>query len=56
MLEHNAKDELVAWGWDPGVGRAPVPIPRAQFVESFRTWMDAGAPCPAEGARSAGRD
>ena len=48
MLEHNAKDALVGWGWEPGEGRAPVPIPRAEFVQSFRTWMDAGAPCPAK--------
>jgi hypothetical protein len=46
MLEHVAKDELVAWGWDPGVGRAPVPVPKAEVVAAFRTWMEAGAPCP----------
>jgi mono/diheme cytochrome c family protein len=46
MLEHVAKDDLVAWGWDPGVGRAPVPVPRAEVVAAFRTWMEAGAPCP----------
>ena len=47
MLEHVAHDKLVAWGWDPGVGRAPVPIPQAEVVQAFRTWMNAGAPCPA---------
>jgi hypothetical protein len=46
MLHHVAEDELVGWGWDPGVGRAPVPIPRAEVAAAFRTWMDAGAPCP----------
>lgn len=46
MLDHMAKDELVAWGWDPGLGRAPVPVPRAEVVAAFRTWMEAGAPCP----------
>jgi hypothetical protein len=46
MLEHLANDGLVAWGWDPGVGRAAVPVPRAELVAAFRTWMDAGAPCP----------
>jgi hypothetical protein len=55
MLEHNAHDKLVGWGWDPGEGRAPVPVPRAHFLESFRTWMDAGAPCPSHSGR-AGRD
>jgi hypothetical protein len=46
MAEHLANDGLVAWGWDPGVGRAAVPVPRADLVAAFRTWMDAGAPCP----------
>jgi len=46
MMEHVAKDELVAWGWDPGQGRAPVPVSRADTVAAFKTWMDAGAPCP----------
>jgi hypothetical protein len=47
MLGHVTHDELVGWGWDPGVGRAPVPVPRAELTAAFRTWMDAGAPCPA---------
>jgi hypothetical protein len=46
MLEHLVKDELVAWGWDPGVGRAPVPVAHSEVVAAFRRWMDAGAPCP----------
>lgn len=47
MLAHNRDDKLVAWGWDPGLGRTPVPIPRDQFVAAFKEWMDLGAPCPA---------
>jgi len=47
MLDHVTHDELVGWGWDPGSGRAPVPVPRAEVTAAFRTWMDAGAPCPA---------
>jgi hypothetical protein len=47
MLEHNRDDALVGWGWNPGVGRNPVPIPRENFVAAFKQWMDAGAPCPA---------
>jgi hypothetical protein len=46
MLDHVANDPLVGWGWDPGVGRAAVPVPRAEVSAAFRTWMDAGAPCP----------
>jgi hypothetical protein len=47
MLAHNRDDKLVAWGWDPGQGRAPVPVPRERFVAAFQEWMDLGAPCPA---------
>jgi hypothetical protein len=46
MLAHNRDDKLVAWGWNPGLGRNPVPVPREQFVAAFKTWMDLGAPCP----------
>ena len=46
MLAHNRDDKLVGWGWSPGLGRNPVPVPRDQFVAAFKTWMDLGAPCP----------
>jgi hypothetical protein len=46
LLEHVSNDKLVGWGWNPGAGRAAVPIPRDQFVAQFKRWMDAGAPCP----------
>ena len=46
LLEHVAHDKLVLWGWDPGVGRAPVSVPHDVFVASFKTWIDGGAPCP----------
>lgn len=45
MLEHVTGDALVLWGWEPGGQRAPVPVPHADFVAAFRTWMDGGAPC-----------
>ncbi len=47
MFEHVDKDKLVLWGWEPGTGRAPVDVKHADFTAAFRTWMDAGAPCPA---------
>jgi hypothetical protein len=47
MYVHNRDDALVGWGWNPGLGRNPVPIPRAQFAAAFKEWMDLGAPCPA---------
>jgi hypothetical protein len=57
LLEHVSHDKLVLWGWDPGVGRAPVAVPHAAFVASFKTWIAGGAPCPetAAPARAAGR-
>jgi hypothetical protein len=45
-LRAHAKDPLVTWGWDPGVGRAPVSIPYPTFVSAWETWLDAGMPCP----------
>ena len=53
LLAHVSHDKLVLWGWDPGVGRAPVPVPHGVFVAAFKTWLDAGAPCPAAGAKAA---
>jgi hypothetical protein len=47
LVKHVAEDELVGWGWDPGGERAPVSIPRAQFVAAFKDWVSAGMPCPA---------
>ena len=45
LLEHVSHDKLVLWGWQPGVGRAPVSTPHAEFVARFREWVEAGAPC-----------
>jgi hypothetical protein len=45
LLKHVADDELVGWGWHPGVGRAAVPISRDEFVAKFKIWAAAGAPC-----------
>jgi hypothetical protein len=45
-LRHHLDDELVLWGWEPGVGRAPVDIPHEQFVAAFERWAAAGGPCP----------
>lgn len=46
ILHHVAADELVLWGWDPGVGRTPVPISHEAFVSAMKTWIDAGCRCP----------
>ncbi len=52
MFEHINKDKLVLWGWHPGVGRAPVDVPHAEFAAAFKRWMDAGGPCPSQELRS----
>jgi hypothetical protein len=46
-LRQHLDTPLVAWGWEPGTGRAPVPTPRATFLEAWDTWARAGMPCPA---------
>lgn len=46
LIDHVTNDKLVLWGWDPGVGRAPVPISHADFVAAFKAWVAAGAPIP----------
>lgn len=48
MHKHVAEDALVLWGWNPGGTRAPVPVPHAELVGAFRTWIDGGAPCPGD--------
>lgn len=45
-LRHHIDDPLVTWGWNPGVGRTPIPVPREAFVNAWETWTAAGFPCP----------
>ena len=45
VLEH-MRTPLVLWGWDPGPGRAPVPIAHAEFLRAVRAWIDGGCGCP----------
>ncbi|MFY2561226.1 Isoquinoline 1-oxidoreductase subunit [Corallococcus terminator] len=51
LVEHNAHDELVAWGWAPGSGRQPAPGTQAQFGALVAAWVATGAECPSEEAR-----
>jgi hypothetical protein len=46
LHEHLAKDDLVAWGWNPGLGREPVPGTQARLGELIQAWIDTGAQCP----------
>ena len=54
LIKHVADDKLVGWGWNPGGNRAPVPIPRAEFVAKFKQWAAAGGPCPGDALARAG--
>lgn len=47
LIEHNAHDHLVGWGWNPGKGRQAAPGTQAEFGALTRAWVDAGAACPA---------
>jgi hypothetical protein len=51
IVEHLTEDQLVAWGWNPGVdvtGRArePVPVPKPEFNRIVHAWAKSGAACP----------
>jgi hypothetical protein len=51
IVEHNAHDELVGWGWKPGADREPAPGTQAQFGALIAAWVDTGAECPADEPR-----
>jgi len=51
IVEHNAHDKLVAWGWNPGHGREPAPGTQEQLGRIVQAWVETGAECPPEVAR-----
>ncbi|WP_375460153.1 Isoquinoline 1-oxidoreductase subunit [uncultured Enterovirga sp.] len=46
LIEHSAHDELVGWGWNPGVGRASAPGTQELFGLLVKAWIETGAECP----------
>jgi hypothetical protein len=46
LHEHIAKDDLVAWGWNPGAGREPAPGSQELAGRLVQAWIDSGAECP----------
>ena len=48
IVEHNAHDELVGWGWTPGANREPAPGTQKEFGALVAAWVDSGAECPPE--------
>jgi hypothetical protein len=45
IVEH-MQTPLVVWGWNPGEGRAPVPMSSKQFQMQAELWISQGAACP----------
>lgn len=39
---------LVLWGWHPGEGRTPIPMPEGEFLAKVKEWASHGAACPGE--------
>ncbi len=46
LVKHVDNEPLVLWGWDPGDGRASVPLLHSELVAVMRVWIAAGAACP----------
>jgi hypothetical protein len=47
IVEH-MRTPLVLWGWTPGEGRTPVPMPQHEFLAKVIEWAADGAACPTE--------
>jgi len=45
IVEH-MMTPLVLWGWSPGEGRVPVPMPQGEFIAKVKEWAGKGAACP----------
>jgi mono/diheme cytochrome c family protein len=39
---------LVLWGWHPGEGRTPIPMPESEFLGKVKEWASNGTACPSE--------
>jgi hypothetical protein len=46
LQAHVAKDDLIAWGWNPGAGRDPTPGTQDLAGQLIQAWIDTGAQCP----------
>ena len=45
IVEH-LRTPLVLWGWNPGEGRKPIPMPYEEFLGYMTEWVQKGAVCP----------
>ena len=48
LVRHMSEDPLVAWAWDPGVGREAPPGSQEQLGELIAAWVATGAACPSD--------
>ena len=46
LVQHMGFDSLVMWGWNPGFGRTPVPVPIDEFRKTLNEWLQTGAHVP----------
>jgi hypothetical protein len=46
LIKHMEDEPLVLYGWNPGKGREPVPIPHEKVVEDMKIWVAGGMACP----------
>lgn len=46
LVDHMAKDPLVAYGWNPPEQMEPVPGSQELFGQLTQAWVDTGAACP----------
>jgi hypothetical protein len=46
VVDHLQEAPSVLWGWNPGEGRTPVPMPHQEFVKTMSEWAQNGAACP----------
>ncbi len=46
LIHHMESEPLVGWAWDPGDGRSPPPLSRAELVNQTKIWIQTGAACP----------
>jgi hypothetical protein len=52
IVEHMSTP-LVRWGWHPGEGRTPIPVPESDFMANVKKWAANGAACPSSANTSA---
>jgi hypothetical protein len=52
IVEHMSTP-LVRWGWHPGEGRIPIPVPETDFMANVKKWAANGAACPSSANTSA---